>query len=79
MILKTITEEQAFRSGRMQIHMQDAEAVTGRQIDEFLKGRVRRGSGMAIYGRTAPPLVAREFFGERREATEAIRIITRAK
>ena len=28
-------------SGRMQIRMQDAEALTGQQISEFLKGQSR--------------------------------------
>jgi hypothetical protein len=62
----------------MQIHLQDAEAVASRQIDEFFEGTGSPGKRDGDL-RTASPLVAREFSGKRQEATEAIRIITPAE
>ena len=67
MIPKTILEEEACRNGRMQIRMQNAEALTGQQIDEFLTASEGIGftgeSRAAIYAWTERLLVAQEFMG----------------
>jgi hypothetical protein len=61
----------------MQIRMQNAEALTGRQIDEFLTGSDGIGftgeSRAAIYGWTERQLVAQEFSGKSKKQRGAIR------
>ena len=77
MIPKTILEEEACRNGRMQIRMQNAEALTGQQIDEFLTASEGIGftgeSRAAIYAWTERLLVAQEFMGQSRKRRGAIR------
>jgi len=61
----------------MQIRMQNAEALTGRQIDEFLTGSEGVGftgeNRAAIYGWTERLLVAQEFSGKSKKQRGAIR------
>lgn len=61
----------------MQIRMQNAEALTGQQIDEFLAGSEGIGftgeSRAAIYAWTERLLVSQEFMGQSRKQRGAIR------